>query len=73
MVRGQVRVTLGGGLQHVIDWQQVRVQFMSFSFYKYVVGVVKGYRRNIFHERLACGFLQVVLRFTFALVMSGME
>ena len=37
------------------------VPFVGFPLYKYVVGGVEGDRRNIFHERFACGFLRAVL------------
>ena len=36
------------------------VPFVGFPLYKYVVGGVEGDRRNIFHERFACGFLRAV-------------
>ena len=48
------------GLEQLADWRQVRVPFVRFSLYKYVVRGIEGDRRNIFHECLVCGFLSAV-------------
>ena len=47
-------------MEQFADWRQVRVPFVRFSLYKYVVRGIEGDRRNIFHECLVCGFLSAV-------------